>query len=75
MIKIIEILGGRQWQAENKTDEMLMLQFSDAIGEFGKTPTKKTKKKLKQLWIKVEANCGHELNRSAGIMREEVFNA
>ena len=74
MIKIIEMGEGRQWQAEDETDKAIVLKFGYVMSRWDKNRTNKNKKKFRQMWIKVEANCGHTLNRTAGIDRDEVFN-
>lgn len=75
MIKIIQFGDGRTWESENETDRQLILAFMDSVAMYDKKPTRKNKKRLKQNWIKVEANIGQELGRSSGIPREEIFNA
>lgn len=74
MIKVTELYEGRIMQAENERDAQLLVNLSLALQKYDiEQPTKKALKKVKSAWLKVERNMGHELPKTAGVERTEIF--
>lgn len=74
MIKVTEFPEGRIMEAQNETDAKLLVNLSLALQKYDPDkPTKKALKKVKSAWLRVEHNLGHELPKTAGIERTEIF--